>query len=131
MSRTRRLLVAALLISVVLGIAVVGYAARSAPSKNDQITTARQWARLDPLPAGATDVQVQSTGGTFTRGFVITFDAEPGEIEGWLRSSPGIADAVVEVTDGSQHYAIKPHKAQLAEVTVKGKRFVTIRTYWS
>jgi hypothetical protein len=62
---------------------------------------------------------------------VITFDAEPGEIEGWLRSSPGIADAVVEVTDGSQHYAIKPYKAQFAEVTVKSNRFVTVRTYWS
>jgi len=70
----------------------------------------------------------------FTREFLISFSAQPDEIQTWLQNSPGILDAeAIEEDGGGWIYAIKPGGgAQFAELRLSpDRRRVSIRAYWS
>lgn len=76
--------------------------------KRSALHATLDWARLAPLPDNATRVEIETLGGMFTRAFKVTFYSQPTDIEEWLRSSPGIADAnKTMVSDGIQ-YEISP-----------------------
>jgi len=50
-----------------------------------------KWSRMDAIPAQAADVEVETTGGMFTRGFVLTFELPPERMAAWLATSAGTA----------------------------------------
>jgi hypothetical protein len=98
------------------------------------IETSRQWARLDPFPASATQIEVDTKGGMFTREFIVTFTSPLADINAWLAVSPGTAGAMPDMAlNGVRVYQITPGGgAQFAEVKVDDKaEKVTIHTYWS
>ena len=97
------------------------------------LETARTWARLDPLPATATNLSVNTQGGMFSREFVITFTAPMKDIDKWLASSPGTAGVAPTRTGSERIYKIKAGGgAQFAQVKVdESNGRVEIYTYWS
>ena len=98
------------------------------------IEISRDWARLDPLPASASQIDVTVTGGFFTRGFVVTFVAPMKDIDAWLASSPGTAGvAAVQKVNDRHVYPITPGGgAGFAEVVVDvNAQRVWVHTYWS
>lgn len=98
------------------------------------IDTVQAWVGLASLPKSASDLDIEVTGNGFTRGFYITFNADPKEIEVWLEESLETRGVIPQKSgDGSLVYSIQPRGgAQFAELVVskKGQR-VTIKTNWS
>lgn len=98
------------------------------------IEISREWARLDPLPASATQVDVNTEGSMFSREFIVTFTAPQADIEAWLATSPGTAAVTPDMKNKSVRvYHVQPGGgAQFAEVKVDERTHtVTINTYWS
>ena len=123
-------------LSVLLGVVLAGAgAARVVDYLDDQSAYAAtlKWARLAPYPASARHRTVEVTGGMFTRGFVVDFDAPVADLHAWLLASPGATTAGVAGAPARRHYSITPGGgAMFAEMTVDFTRgHVRIRTYWS
>lgn len=81
---------------------------RSTDNQTTNLNTARAWARLDPLPASATNLQIETRSGLFTREFIVTFKAPPDDIKRWLQVSPGPREARHETRADAIHYTITP-----------------------
>lgn len=98
------------------------------------IKVTREWARLDPFPQTATQVDVVVEGSAFSREFTVTFIAPLKDIDAWLESSPGTADLPPGmINSGVRIYQIEPGGgAQHVELRVDEKRQqVSINAYWS
>lgn len=91
------------------------------------------WGRLAPFPQGARDIEIETTGSAFTRGFRASFHATPDAIERWLSESPGIRDATTEQQAALTTYHIRAGGgATFAEAVVDREHGrVRIRVYWS
>jgi hypothetical protein len=98
------------------------------------IRLTREWARLAPFPEGASNLEVSTAGGMFTRAFRASFQTSPPIIEKWLSDSPGTKEIEPDRSDsGVRRYRIHPGGgAQHAEVTVDDNSHV-VRIYvdWS
>jgi len=105
----------------------------SCANDKSAIQTSLEWSRMAPLPEGAQDIRVSSSGSSFTREFSVSFKATATEIEAWLSKSPGAQDATVVKESNITIYSINPGGgAQFAEVKVNlSSLIVQIRTYWS
>ena len=128
-SRTRSRIAVAVF-GLLLVVIVGGWYERN----RSAIETTLEWARLEPLPVSAINVNVEVIGSVFSRQFRLTFTAEPDVVDAWLKASEGIQDA-----EKSRHadmlirYAIHPGGgAQFAQVLVYPNiGQVEIRAYWS
>ena len=67
-----------------------------------------EWGRLAPFPDEIDDFKIQTEGSMFTRSFRATFKCNPKTIHEWVKSSPGLQDAQVEIKGAIKHYEIKP-----------------------
>jgi hypothetical protein len=101
--------------------------------RQSALTCIQEWGRLAPFPKTARNVQIETTGGMFTRGFRASFQGTPKEIEQWLSESPGIRDATAEEDGAGTRYNIRAGGgATHAEATVDSEHTnVSIRVYWS
>ena len=108
----------------------------SCSNRNEEsgIESTLLWARLEPLPVSATEIDLVVNGSSFTREFQLTFVAEKEDIEKWLLISDGTEDfALTSSKNRTQHFQIEPGGgAQFAELTVDWEiNQVIVRTYWS
>lgn len=91
------------------------------PAKQKEMMTLMlEWGRLAQFPPHATDVSIQTEGGSFTRSFRASFIASRQEIETWVINSPGLSEATpTQLSDGKVQYKIVPKAgANEAEVTI-------------
>jgi hypothetical protein len=102
-------------------------------SRHSAISTTCLWAGLAPLPVPESEVDVDVSGGMFTREFRISFTADMAAIKEWLNASPGVVNGFGADGEGARKYIVKPGGgAQYGEVRVDDATGrVTIRTYWS
>jgi hypothetical protein len=70
------------------------YWTATAPSR--AIATAREWGKLAPLPASATEVRAVEYHNLFAGDAFIRFKAPPAEIEAFLAASPGLRGVTAE-----------------------------------
>ena len=125
-----------LLLTVAGVVALLLLLGHSSPmARNSALSTAREWARVADFPVSASSVEIEVRGSSFTREFIVTFDAPAGDVEQWVKDSPGLSSVASPriLDDGSTLYEIVPGGgAQFAEVAISasGER-VRIRVYWS
>lgn len=102
-------------------------------SQRAAVRTSLMWARLEPVPASAGDWRVETTGGFFSRGFLVEFSAPKADIVAWLNASEGTTSALLAPDGVGQTISIVPGAgAQFAAVEIVWPRGrVRIRTYWS
>ncbi len=126
---TRRTIVLSFIAALVLA-AYFGWDYRE---RQSALSCIKDWGRLAPFPPTARSVQIETTGGMFTREFRASFGATPDDIERWLSDSPGIHDATAEKDRTTTTYHIRAGGgATFAEVIVDSERgTVRIRVYWS
>lgn len=97
------------------------------------LETSRLWARLAPLPASTTQLQISAAGELFSKRYVVSFEATVDDIKTWLADSPGPSAYPPErLPDGTMKYRIEPRDAAFAEVDVSAdQQHVKIRAAWS
>lgn len=102
-------------------------------NEKSAIETALLWSRMAPLPAEITELQVETTGSSFSREFTISFRANKEVIQKWIDASDGPQDAQVAFDDELTIYQIVPGEgAQFAELTVDWTTLIVkLNTYWS
>jgi hypothetical protein len=116
--RTRKRLLLICLVGTVFAAGLIlGYRAWD---QREMLRVTLIWARLAPLPASAKDFRIATEGGMFTRSFRASFTAPLGDIERWLRDSPGTRDITpFKPSSSSRKFIISPGEgANQAEVTV-------------
>lgn len=98
--------------------------------------TAWDWARLPALPAEAQGFKLTTEGGTFTRGFRMSFFGDPAVIAAWVKTCPGVSDPKreqEELDGGGIRYSYPAGggamHAGLIHFPERGT--VEIYTYWS
>ncbi|MEO0405995.1 MAG: hypothetical protein AAF289_01465 [Cyanobacteria bacterium P01_A01_bin.135] len=95
------------------------------------IETVLLWGRLAPLPHSARHLRIDGTGQLFDKTYIVTFEADPSEVQQWLTASPGTSQQSPTVAEGGKHYQIRPRDAAYAAVTVDpGGGAVRIKTFW-
>jgi hypothetical protein len=102
---------------------------------NSGVSAALEWSRMLPVPASATNINLQTSGSMFSRSFVLEFDAPLADIEKWFAASPGTTgksfDTVIQDKLGKV-YDIKPGGgAQRANLTIIPSGHVRIDVSWS
>jgi len=100
----------------------------------EMIALTLEWARLAPFPITAYNFSIISEGNTFTRSFRASFNAPEADIRKWVAESPGLQDAVIELTpEGEQIFNIQPGGgANKAEITIDYKSCVVeVFVSWS
>ena len=114
-------------------VCVAGYFSVQRANYYSALEATKEWARTAEFPSSAGSIDVEITGGVFSRGFVVTFDAPLADINNWIDKSPGSSNVTPENTNGTRTYSIEAGGgAQFAEIQVDDeKQTVTIRTYWS
>jgi hypothetical protein len=88
--------------------------------KKEMMMITLEWGRLAPFPANATNVAIETEGGSFTRSFRASFSAPEEDIRTWIRNSPGLNEATpTELSDHKFEYRITPGGgANMAKVTI-------------
>jgi len=115
------------------GVVIMILPRSSRVTDKEAIATALTWARLESLSTSAQNVTVEILGSPFSHEFIVTFDAPAGDLQEWLRSSPGTSASSPKTADGMTIYSIEPGDgAQFAEVRIdESTGRVIINTYWS
>lgn len=91
-----------------------------------------EFCRLDGFPSWRTDEQYENTGGIFTEGAKMSFNAPPEEIRQWIRRSPGLQEATTIGNEINRTFKVKPEKALFCEVKIDfEKGAVRIDSFWS
>lgn len=120
--------------ALLLAIGMWLLASENSPlNRSSAIQKATSWARLEPLPASAKHIDIDVKGSSFTREFVITFQAPAEDILCWLAASPG-TDGFEPTPGTTSAHRIKPtgEGATFARVVVfEDGETVKIRAYWS
>lgn len=90
---------------------------------------ALQRAQLLQLPASAEEFSINLNSSFFSRDYRLGFTAPPGDIDQWLKASPGTKGlAPVDSAPGVRRYEISTGGKKQAEVEVRdGGRRVTIQ----
>ena len=135
----RILLVVGLALVLVVGSLVVEVGAYFANimlpwHRQGAIDAACSWGGLAPLPESATDLEVLTGGGAFTRTFHITFAAPEAAIEEWVKQSPRLRQARPVTTGTRDRYEVRPgeHGAAGGWVEVdRAAHRVVIEIMWS
>jgi hypothetical protein len=101
--------------------------------KEEMLDLTLEWGRLAPLPDSAEQFEISTEGSSFTRSFRSSFYADKNDLDGWVKSSPGLQDAQIETTGNTKEYIIDPGGgAAYAEATIDFEKcFVEIYVYWS
>jgi len=106
----------------------------ASPSKlAEMVRITLEWGRLAPFPATATDFDIKTEGGSFTRSFRGSFTDTPDRIEAWLAASPGVDRAdCAPTTEGEKCVLRTAERVSYGEVVVSpDKRRVTFYVAWS
>jgi hypothetical protein len=91
------------------------------PAKQkEMVAIILEWGRLAPFPATATNIAIETDGGSSTRSFRASFIASRQDIQAWIKESPGLNEATVEESSNNKTiYTITPGGgANMAEVTI-------------
>ena len=102
--------------------------------KNEMVETTLEWGRLTAIPDSKTNFDIITEGGFFTRAFRSSFNLPKNDLEKWIKSSPGLSDAEIEIISNTKtKYIIEPGGgAQYAEAIIDTEKcFVEIYVYWS
>jgi len=104
----------------------------TAEERKQAIDATLEWGRLAPFPSSAHQFTIKVEGGFFTRTFRSHSKAPKGDIDIWIRQSPGLMDAEPSYADGKRKYIVKPGGgANRAEVTIGDDDAVEIYASWS
>lgn len=116
---------------LILGVS--GYLYLQNANFHSGLDATKEWARLNDFPATATDVTVETRGGSFTREFTVTFVAPLEDINTWLHQSPGAKGVTPTIKGFVRRYEIDPGGgAQHAELEVDERTAtVWINVWWS
>lgn len=128
--RARRLLLILAVSATVVVVGVVGY---ECYMREHIKSIALEWARMNPLPRSASEIETNTGGSMFTRACIVRFTAPLADIDAWLAASPG-TQAVTPKREGTvRKYSITPGGgAAFAELTIDEQTHrVTIHAYWS
>ena len=106
---------------------------RSAKDPKVAISKTLAWSGLSPFPASKKNLQIETEGGIFTRGFRISFQAPPEDIKRWWQQSLGTNSTIPAIIESERRYELTPHGgANSASVTVNMKSgLVKIYVSWS
>lgn len=128
---TKQLLILVPMVGVCFGI--LGACQRNLEERNSSArSTVVEWRRLAEFPADRANEKIVVAGSTFTREFEIRFELTPTALESWIKDSPGLQDAAVEISGDMTTYLIKPKGAAYGMVRInKRTGEVYIKTYWS
>ncbi len=126
------LVAAGVVVAVAIGaLAWVVVGPGSGPSAAELRAAAAEWTRTAPVPAEATDVSVESSGGTFSRQVTLRFTASDEVVARWVADSPALAGS--GLWEGKRQ--VEPGGgAALASVTMSAAptgRTVTLSASWS
>jgi hypothetical protein len=103
-------------------------------NKEEMLKTTLEWGRLAPLPDSRSDFNIQTEGNAFTRSFRSSFYLSKEDLDSWIKKSPGLQDAQIEIVNTTtKKYIINPGGgAEYAEAVIDfDKCNVQIYTYWS
>lgn len=106
----------------------------SPEKKSEMLNLTLEWGRLSPIPYSKSEFNIRTEGGSFTRSFRSSFYLPKDDLEKWVKSSPGLADAEVQNIDSNRkRYIIKPGgSANYAEAVIDMKKcFIEIYVSWS
>jgi len=104
----------------------------TAEEKKSAIDATLEWARVAPFPSSAQEFTIKVEGGFFTRTFRSHFKAPKGDIDIWIKQSPGLMEAEPSYAEGKRKYIIKPGGgANRAEVTIGDDDAVEVYASWS
>ncbi|HEX9060197.1 MAG TPA: hypothetical protein VF941_08445 [Clostridia bacterium] len=106
----------------------------SPEKKSEMLKLTLKWGRLSPIPESKSKFNIETEGGSFTRSFRSSFYLRKTDIDKWVKSSPGLADAEVQNIDSTKKkYIIKPGAgANYAEAVIdREKGFIEIYVSWS
>ncbi|NEZ61347.1 hypothetical protein D0962_00925 [Leptolyngbyaceae cyanobacterium CCMR0082] len=74
------------------------------------IDVAWEWGNFAPIPPEATDLQIMTSGSSFSRTFKGSFSAERSILEKWIQDSPGLnLDEGTRLESGKFRYTISPN----------------------
>lgn len=102
--------------------------------KSEMLKLTLEWGRLSPIPDSKSEFNITTEGGSSTRSFRSSFHLPKNDLEKWVKSSPGLADAEVQNIDSNKRkYIIKPGGgANYAEAVIDlEKSFIEIYVSWS
>ncbi len=95
--------------------------------RQDSINTTIEWAGLKAIPDSAEVLSVEKTGGFFTRGYIVEFEAPESEIHNWKQESKTLRNAKPK----GNVYIVKGQKGALDGEVHINERKVKIAISWS
>ncbi len=128
---TRQFFVLGMLVGVCFGI--LGACQPNSEDVNDNARSmVVEWCRLAEFPSGRTNEKIAVAGSAFSREFEVWFTLDPGDLEKWIKDSPGLQDADLQTHGDLTTYLIQPKDAAYGMVRInKATGEVYIKTYWS
>ena len=127
------LLITAIAVSLICAACISSRRSQITPEERKQAMDATlEWGRLAPFPSSAREFTIEVEGGFFTRTFRSHFKAPKGDLDTWIKQSPGLMETEPTYADGKRKYTIKPGAgANRAEVTIADDGIVEIYASWS
>jgi hypothetical protein len=106
---------------------------QSARDPKVAISKTLAWSGLSPFPASKKNLQIETEGGIFTRGFHVSFQAPPEDIKRWWQQSLRTNGSIPAIIESDRRYELTPNGgANSASVTVNLKSgLVKIYVSWS
>jgi hypothetical protein len=106
---------------------------QSAQDPKVAISKTLRWSGLSPFPASTKNLQIETEGGIFTRGFHVSFQAPPEDIKRWWQQSLRTNGSIPAIIESDRRYELTPHGgANSASLTVNLKSgLVKIYVSWS
>ncbi len=99
--------------------------------KEEAISTTLNWGGLSKLPDSIKKLEIEQRGSTFTRQFIIKFNADQKEIKKWILNSKRLKNNVPKINYKTKIYEIYPGEngAMGGKVEIEGMK-VLINISW-
>lgn len=105
-------------ISMLLAVVAVFYV-YDGVIEHERLLLALKWSGLESIAENATELNVKSTGGPFSRSFSVNFKANTEDLEAWLASDVIQAGELDILEDDRERYILEPQEgARVVELFV-------------
>jgi len=101
--------------------------------EHERLLLALKWSGLESIADNATELDVKSTGGPFSRSFSVNFQTDSEDLEAWLASDVIQAGELDILEDGRERYTLEPQAgARVVELFVdRSSGQVELLASWS
>ncbi len=101
--------------------------------EHERLLLTLKWSGLESIAENATELDVKSTGGPFSRSFSVNFKASTEDLEAWLATEAIQAGELNVLEDGREQYILEPKEgARLVELFVdRSSGQVELLASWS